>query len=217
MGYAKSFSESRESKKVTWMKSLKWCRRMDLRTYNLSSGRLVKTLWWIRWRDVSRCRKAMRTHFMYPGNQIKRLGRSRLSDVSSRRMTLRTQNVPSGRLKRRLWRSVWSDVSRCGWAMCSHFLHLGNRKKCLSWSHLSGFNKRIALRPNNLPSERFNKPLWWSRWSYVSRCWKGVKTHFLHPANRYNLLSWSRLSDFKRRRLALRTHLQFSERLIKTT
>jgi hypothetical protein len=35
----------------------------------LASGRLKKLHWWIRWSDVSRCRKAMWTHFLHPGHR----------------------------------------------------------------------------------------------------------------------------------------------------
>jgi hypothetical protein len=48
---------------------------MAFRTRNLPSGHL----WWNRWSDVSRWRKAIRIHFLNPKFRLKRLGRSRLS------------------------------------------------------------------------------------------------------------------------------------------
>jgi hypothetical protein len=41
-------------------------RRMVPWTQNLSAGRLKKLLWWSRWSDVSRWRKATRINFQHP-------------------------------------------------------------------------------------------------------------------------------------------------------
>jgi hypothetical protein len=53
---------------------------MALTTRNLPSGRLYNRLWWSRWSDVSRHRKATRNHILHPGHRKKRLLRSHLSD-----------------------------------------------------------------------------------------------------------------------------------------
>jgi hypothetical protein len=53
-------------------------RPIGLSTNNLQSGRIKKRLWWSRWSDISRCRKAIRIHFLHPVHRKKRLGRIRL-------------------------------------------------------------------------------------------------------------------------------------------
>jgi hypothetical protein len=100
-----------------------WSWGIAVRTHNFPSGRLKNWLWWIRWSDVSRCRKSMRNHFLDSSRRKKRLGRSCLSDVFCRRIVLRTHILPSWRLKKRLWWSRWNDVSRCRKAMRIHFWH----------------------------------------------------------------------------------------------
>jgi hypothetical protein len=43
--------------------------------------------------------------------------------------------------------------------------------------------RRMALRTHNLREGRLKKLLWWSRWSYVSKCRKAEGKHFLHPGH----------------------------------
>jgi hypothetical protein len=74
----------------------------------LPSGRLYKRLWWSRWSDGSRYRKATWNNILHPEHRKKRLLRSRLSDFLSRRMALRTHNLPSRRLKERVCWSRWA-------------------------------------------------------------------------------------------------------------
>jgi hypothetical protein len=142
------------------------------------------------------CRNAMRIHFLYPGNRIKRLGRSRLSDVLNRRMALKTKICLLDVLKDEF--NGWlRDFSRFRWAKCTHFLHLGNRKKWLSWCRLSFvLNRRIALRTQNLPSARLKRRLW-SRWSDVSSCRWALRTYFVNSRNRKKWLLRRRLSYIK--------------------
>jgi hypothetical protein len=116
----KRFGRSRESDPLS--------RGRALRTHNLLSGRIKKRLLWIRWGNITRCRKALRTHFLYPGHRKKRVGWSRLSDVLSRPMALTTHNLPSESLKNQLCWSRWFDVSTCRKAMRTHFLHSVHRK-----------------------------------------------------------------------------------------
>jgi hypothetical protein len=133
MGHANLFSTFRETKKVTFMNSIKWClsRRMALRNHNLPSGRLKKRLSRSRRSDVSRCRWAKRMHLKHPGNWKKWLSYSRLSDVLSRPMTLRTHNLLSKHKKKRLGWSRWSDGSRCRNAMRNHFFETSGFKKSI--------------------------------------------------------------------------------------
>jgi hypothetical protein len=117
-------------------------------------------------------------------------------------MALRNHNLLSGRLKKRLWRSRWSDVSRCRWDMRTYFLHPGNRKKWLSWSHLSELIcRRRALQTNYQPSERLKNDFR-EVVQAVSRCRKAMRTRFLFPGNRIMLLGLSRLNDVLKRRMA---------------
>jgi hypothetical protein len=93
-------------------------------------------------------------------------------------MALRTHSLPSGRLKKTCF-FRWSDISRCRWAMRTHFLHPGHRKKRLGRSRLSDVLSRLMdLRFHNLPSVRFKMRLFWCRWSDVSWFRKAIRSIF---------------------------------------
>jgi hypothetical protein len=127
---------------------------MALRTHNLAPGRLKKRLWWIRWSDVSRCRKAMQNHFLHPGHWKKRLGRSSLSDVLCRRLNLRTYNLLLERLKKRLWYSRWSDDSRSRTPCKLIFCILSIEKSDVDGLVSDVLGRRMAQRTLNVSSRR---------------------------------------------------------------
>jgi hypothetical protein len=166
--HAKSFSASQASKKAIWRSHLTdvLSRRMALRIHNLSSGRLQKRLM----KSMKRCFKVPKGHsnsFSVFWESNKATWTNSIKWCFKYADGLRTQNLPSGRLKRRLWRRGWSDVSRCRRSICTHFLHLGNRK-WLSWSRLNDvLNRRMALRIKKLPSAHLKRRLWRSRWIKV--------------------------------------------------
>jgi hypothetical protein len=147
-----SCSASRESKKETWMKSLK--RRFmyanGLRYHNRGSERLKMLLCWRLWINFSWCRKAIWTRFLRSGHSKTRFGRSRGSEILSRRMTLRIDNLPSGRLKKRFWISWLSDASLCRKGIRRKFLHHKHWEIWLGWSRLSYVSSmRMAQRTHN--------------------------------------------------------------------
>jgi hypothetical protein len=104
-------------------------KRLFLRTHNLPSERVKNQLCWLRWSNISRCRKAIWTHFLNSGHWKKRFWRSRGSNVSNRQMAQRPHNLTFGRLNKRLWWSSWSDVSKRRKALQNHFLRCDHRKK----------------------------------------------------------------------------------------
>jgi hypothetical protein len=162
---------------------------------NLPSGRLKKRLWGSRWSNFSRCRNAMRIHFLYLGHRKKRFSQRRLSDVLRNEwpweLIICLLDVLKIDFNGRL-----SDVSRCRLVMQNHFQHLGNRIKWLSACRLSDVIC-MALSTHNLPSERFTKRLWWSRWSDVSRCPNTMRNHFLNLGQRRKDLTKSLKCCFK--------------------
>jgi hypothetical protein len=179
---------------------------MTLRLHNLPSGLLKKRLWWSRWSDVSRFRKAMQTHFLDPGQRKKRLGLGCLSDILSRRVALTTHNLLLNVLKCNFFMSI----KRCFIVFKGHFIPfstfwalkkaiwMNSRKWCLKYAN--------CLRKNNLPSGRLKKLIWWIRWIDVSRWWKVVRNHFLHPGHLTKRLGRSCSSNDLSRQMALRTH-----------
>jgi hypothetical protein len=195
-GHAKSFCACLKSKYRQGRNRLSddLCRQIDLRKYNLLSGRLKKRFWRSRWSVVSSCPKTM--NFLSPGVPKKQHGRCSISDVLIRGMAFITHNLPSGRFKKRIWWSRWSDILKCRKVMWPHSLLPGHQKKRIGRSRLSNFlSRRMGLRTNNLPSGRLKKRFWRSRWSVVSRCREATQTHFVLPGHRKTRLGRSRLSD----------------------
>jgi hypothetical protein len=129
---------------------------MAPRINSLSFRRLKKRLWYRRWSDVSRCRKAMRNHFLHHGHRKNRLARIRY--VLSRRMALRTHILPRGLLKKRLCEvdeSMFQGVER-PWK--TFFLLPWHRKSDFGRNPLSVvLSTRMALRTHNMPSECLKK------------------------------------------------------------
>jgi hypothetical protein len=112
-------------------------RRIHVRTHNLPTVRLPKRLCWIRWSDISRCRKAKWTHFLISAYQENRLGRRRLSDVLSSQKVLRTHNQPPEYLRMQHWWCRWSEVSRCQKTIRTQFPH--------SWHSKSDFDEVVEV------------------------------------------------------------------------
>jgi hypothetical protein len=150
-----------------------------MRTHNLFSSRLKKRISWIRWSNVSRCRKAMRTHFLHRGFRKKWLGRICVSNVL---MALRIHNLHSGRLRKRLWWSWWSAVVEGPFEHIFSFY--GHRKRRHGRSRLSDILiKRMALRTHNLPAGCLKKRICSSRWSDATYFPKVIRSHFLHSGH----------------------------------
>jgi hypothetical protein len=215
-GFANTFSASWESKKAILTKSLKWCftYAKALRTHILPSERFNKRLWWSRWCDGSRSRKAIRTYILHAEHRKERFLRRFLSNVWSRRMKLIIQNLPSESLKKGLWWIRWGVVSRCRNQPQSNFRHTWHWKKRLGRCCLRDvLSRQMDLRTYNLPSGRLKKRIWRSRWSVVSKCPKTMWTHFLHHGHQKKRLGRSRLSDVLSIRMGMWTHNLPSERL----
>jgi hypothetical protein len=169
-----------------------WSNRLALRTHILS-WRLKNRLWWSRWSDVSRCRKAIRTLSCIQGIEKSDLNRV-ACNVLIRRMGLRTNNLPSERRKMRLRWCRWSDILWCWKAIRKHFLYFPRSKSVLCEVAEVLLYWRMALKTYNLSFDRLKKRLCWSLRSDISKYWNAIRIRFLHPEHRQKRLGGNRSS-----------------------
>jgi hypothetical protein len=93
-------------------------------------------------------------------------------------MALTTHILPSERVTIQLCWLRWKDISWSRKAIWKHFLNSGHWKKLFGRSRGSDVLDRLkAQRP-------IICPLWWIRWSDVSRLRKALRNHSLHPGHR---------------------------------